>query len=414
MPRLALAVASLVAALLVASAAPAKEPQLLGLVGAKAPLRLAALDPKTLAPVGTARVAIGSGGRYGGEACWATPPWTREQGGSLLAFARNDEFTARSLVIVNPDQLAVTEQIPLFGAPVGALAWLAPGRLLAVQEVCCNEIQRLLVVDVASGKVLSRRSLGGTVVRVGRTSNALVLLLSPALRIGTARLAVVAAGGAIRFATLRAIDAGTKQLGAGYDVARQQPGLAVDQASRRVFVVGRTSVAEVDLRTLAVSSHVLRQPAVAAKETHGSSRTAGWLGGSMLAISGEDDGPGGVHPAGLRLVDTRTWSARDIDSSATGFTVAEGLILATGSSSAPTGLAVYDRTGTLRFRLFAGMQAWGIVADGAGRAYVGLSTAGGADRPTQIVDLASGRVVGERTTPPPTLLLGAAGSWWED
>jgi hypothetical protein len=66
-----------------------------------------------------------------------------------------------------------------------------------------------------------------------------------------------------------------------------------------------------------------------------------------------------------------------------------------------------------RFHLFDGGVAW-VQQVWNGRAYVGVVRPGGTQEPLRVIDLATGRVVGERRQPLPWLLLGAASSWWGD
>ena len=390
----------------------------LGFVGDSRSVRLAHLDPLTLVPTGPARLGVGSGGcasRRGGEACWAAPPWAWSPDHRRLVVAGNTRFAAGTIRIVDPAGLRATASFRLAGGPVGAIAWPTPDRLLAVQETCCGEKQRLLVIDSGSGRVLARRALGGSVVRLARTRAGLVLLLAPARAIGPARLAVAGRLGELRIVPLPGLVAGTRLVSPGrFELEQQLPGLAVDPVGVRAFVVGPHSTAVVDLRTLAVASHPLRRLAAAAKEDRGSIRFARWLGDGLLAVTGEDDRPAGnttaVQPAGLELVDTRSWSTRTIDPDATAFTVAGDLLLATGTST--TGLAVYGTRGRPRFRLLGGEQAWLALAYG-GRAYVGVIRRDGVQEPLRVVDLHSGRIVGTRTTPLPVPVAGGAGSWWE-
>lgn len=93
----------------------------------------------------------------------------------------------------------------------------------------------------------------------------------------------------------------------------------------------------------------------------GSLRRALWLGNGLLAVSGEDGRPGrdGVvtHPAGLRLIDTRTWSVETVHADATTATMAAGTLLASASGYpelSGIGLRGYDRDGDPRFHLFGG------------------------------------------------------------
>jgi hypothetical protein len=391
---------------------------------------LARIDPRTLRPLPGRRIEAGSGGcvpRSGGQACFALPAWTRSPGGSRLAVARNGRRAVLSLRLVDVKRLRVTSDLRLDGGPVGLLAWLAPRRLLAVQEVCCAERQRLVAVDASTGRVLAKRALRGTVLRVARTDGALVLLVAPAKAIGPARLVVADRRGAMRVVRLGRVRAGSRLVNRStFRTRRRLPGLALDEAGRRAFVVEPGRVAEVDLDRLAVSHHELVQPAaparrpsraVHAKAADGRTRFALWLGGGLLAVSGADEEDRAeVRPAGLSLVDTRTWTARTIEAGATDFVVAGDLLLATGAGDPATGggigLAAYGFDGRERFRLFAGSDAW-IQEVHRGRAYAGITRPDGRQAPMRVVDLERGRVAGRRHLPLPWLVLDTPASWWE-
>jgi hypothetical protein len=396
--------------------------------------RLVRIGPDTLRPRSGRGIGVGSAGcaaRSGGQACWTIPPWSFSPDRTLLAVARNDGTAARSLRLVRIGQMSVVADVPIAGGAVGLVAWPVRGRLLALQEVCCDERQRLLVIDVARRRVAMRRALGGTVVRVARAPRELILLVAPAKRIGPARLAVADGRGAVRSVRLERMLAGTRRVGR-LDYRFERPGLAVDPAGRRGFVVGRDLVAGVDLVRGAVSYHELTRPAsllgrlrewldpvAHAKGATGPTRSAEWLGDGRLAVTGADeesftDARGRdetrIRPAGLSLVDTRAWSARTVDAGATDVSVAGQLLLATGFSwdSATgeedgIGLAGYGLAGDKRFQLFDGRQAW-IEQIYDGRAYVrALQPDGRA--PLRVVDLVAGRSVGERRRPQPGLLL---------
>jgi len=407
-------------------AAPASQlSQLLGF----SDTRLVPVDPETLRPRPGRRIAVGSGGcapRQGGSACWSKPPWTAPPEGARLALARND---LSSLQVVDASRLRVTASVRLGGGPIGALAWLPGGRLLALEEVA-GERQRLVVVDLATKRVLARRPLGGSVVLLGRTPQELVMLLAPAQAIGPARVAVADRRGSVRFTLLEQIVAGSAVLGTGSEhrFDSRTPGFAVDPQGRRAFVVAQDLAAAIDLRTLAVSYHSLERPSsllsrlwnwlepvAHAKQVSGYRRQARWLGGDLIAVSGTDTADGRYQPSGLLVVDTRSWSVRMLDRGATTFAVAADLLLATGWSwstatrqESAIGLAAYGLDGVRRFQLFDGKDAW-VPLVYRGRAYVGFS---GESESLRIVDLAAGRVVGTRQQELPWLLLGAGSGWW--
>lgn len=403
------------AALLVAAvagsgiAAAAASAPLLGLISVSPDsTRLVSMNPDTLMRRGGNAIDVGSGGcaaRAGGQACWTAPPWTFSPERRLVAFARNERLGVRSLRLVDVERMRVSANVPLSGDPVGALAWPAPGRLLALQEDSGTQV--LLAVDLETRRMTARRRLGGAVETLARTPNGLVLLVAPAGAIGPARLVVADSRAAVRSLVLTRMVAGLKVLGtARHAVDHRSPGLAVDPEGRRAFVVAPRLVAEVDLTSLAVAYHELgsREPAALTKTTTGFWRRAQWLGGGLLAVSGSDSESIRTRPAGLLVVDTRSWRVRTLDRDASHFVREGDLLLATGS----VGLTAYGLDGAKRFAVFDGIQAF-VAEVYDGRAYVWVR----GQEPLRIVDLMSGDVVGERRALLPHLLDGIAGSWWE-
>jgi hypothetical protein len=155
----------------------------------------------------------------------------------------------------------------------------------------------------------------------------LVLLLGPESGIGPARLAIVGADGSVRTVGLDGIQVGTEAFdestpGGIEHYAR--PGLAVAPDGSRAFVAFPGGIAAVDLRTLAVARHGI---ALAGRQLQkgvpdGSTRTVSWVRDGVLAFSGRDDhstvnAEGLVstdpRPIGVRLVDTKDWSAKMVD-----------------------------------------------------------------------------------------------------
>lgn len=406
------------------AASPPQLSQLLGFANGS----LVRIDPQSLQPLPGNGIRVGSGGcapRSGGTACWSIPPWTVSPNGHGLAVVRND---AASLQLVDVDRMRVTANIRIAGGAIGALAWLTPRRLLALQEIP-GERQQLLVVDLATRRVVARQALGSSVRQLVSTARELVMLLAPAQSIGPARIAVADRQGRVRFVRLPRILAGSKLLGRGssHRVDARGPGLAVDPQGRRAFVVDKGLAAEIDLESLAVSYKTLErkasllsrlwnwlEPAAAAKQVSGHAREVRWLGGGLLALSGTDTEAGRTQPAGLLLVDTGDWKVRTLDRNAMTFQVGDDALLAMGSSwdaaaGRPTGmgLAAYGFDGGKRFQLFDGQQAW-VARVYGGKAYVGVS---GQDE-LHIVDLTSGSVVATRPQQLPWLLLGGGAGWW--
>jgi hypothetical protein len=409
------------------AAALAPKPQLSQLLGF-ANGRLVHIDPESLQPLPGKSIRTGSGGcapRLGGIACWSNPTWTVSPDEQRLVIARN---AASSLQVVDARRMSVTGSVRVGGGTIGALAWLEPGRVIAVQEIEGKERQRVLGVDLVNRRVTARRALGGSVQSIARTANELVLLLAPAGSIGPARLALADGRGAVRFVRLDRILAGAKLLGTGseHSVDSRTPGLAVDPRSRRAFVVDDRVTAEIDLNSLAVSYHDLDspsilsrlwnwlEPAAAAKQTRGYAREARWLGGNLLAISGSDTDESRTRAAGLLVIDTSNWSVHVIDAGATSFQVAGDVLLAIGGGwdaaterATGIGFAAYAFDGARRFRLFDGELTWMTQSYG-GRAYVGIS----GQQTLRVVDLRTGSIVATREEPLPWLLLGEGAGWW--
>jgi hypothetical protein len=418
-----------------ATGEPAAAPRIRQLLGVVSETALVRVDPRTLQPRPGRRIDLGRHGcasRYGGMMCAEVPPWSFSPDRSRIAIVRNDGAVGRGLRLVDVGRMRVVKDISISGGSVGLVSWAGDERLLAIQEVCCDEKQQLLVVLAAKRRVESRRPLDGTVLRVARTPRELVLLMAPAGRIGPAWLAIADRDGGLRFADLGRTLAGTRTIDADeHRFEHRQPGLAVDPRGRRAFVVGPSVIADVDLVRGAVSYHEpsrpvsllgrLRDwldPVAHAKGMAGPTRSAHWLGGGLLAVSGaEEEAPHGdrgprIRPAGLSLVDTRSWTVRTIDPGATDVRVAGDLLLATGSTAETSiGLTVYGLDGRRRFQRFDNRVAWINEVYGR-RAYVGLAARSGGEL-RRVVDLATGRATATRALPPPRLLIEAASSWWD-
>ena len=235
----------------------------------------------------------------------------------------------------------------------------------------------------------------------------IVLLLSPRGELGHARLAVVDVNG-VRTVTLEHVAAGStvpEPNDPQSIVHFARPGLAVDAAANRAFVVsGDGSIAEVELQSLTVSSHELapveRQPEAVADGGggnlgEGSIRIARWVGEGRFVVTGGDDviaqspnGPVQRHEnAGLRLVDTTTWQQTVLDKDVDWFAWTGRFIV--GQSYPPQRLVVFDPNGDLRFR--STLAANGVQVAG-GRAYLTLGNEYTRHR-VRVVDLESGRTL---------------------
>ena len=368
-------------------------------------------------------------GTYGAGAAWSFSP-----DGERLAVSTNAKTprgTSSALQIVDRRTLRRQLALPVGYSQTYSLAWLEPDRLLAVRMAFHPERLEVLTVAPSARRVIARSELQGEIVSIAHTRDSLVLLMSPAGRIGTGTLVVASASGEVRSVPLQRVWIGTDRPDTHAEdyVARwRRPGFAADPNGSRAFVFPPGSdAAEVDLRTLEVRYHALAEPVslfgrlrrfldpvATAKAVDGPSRYAQWLGGGLVALTGADhstwkDQESRLQmrstPAGLTLVDTNTWRIRTIDRGASALLVADGVLLATGGTCDSTargctsmGLAAYDLTGARRFRLFEDRPIH------VSQAYRGLAYVGENQEPLRIVELASGRIVGTRRDAPPWLL----------
>jgi hypothetical protein len=209
--------------------------------------------------------------------------------------------------------------------------------------------------------VLWRRKLGGSLQAGERFRRGLVLVLGPpGHSIGPSRLVRIGSRGGVRSAQLPDIISGNEP--ARRVTESWNPGLAVDRAGGRAFVVQADApIAEVDLATMQARSHWLEPSARAADAVAGPTRHALWLGSGLLALTGLDHPK---TPAGLTLIDTRSWSASRIDRHTTDVTLAGGTLLAYSHPSGARGVTAYTRDGKRRFRalredLIFGVQGLG-------------------------------------------------------
>jgi hypothetical protein len=307
---------------------------------------------------------------------------------------------------------------------VAVTAWPAPRRVLAVVQSpgCCIGEATVFVVDPLAQRIVRRQPLRGSLQAFARFRGGLVLLLSPPRALGPARLVVVdRRAGKVRSVVLAEVVAGQQPVQPGHRPGREsRPGLAVDAAGGRAFVVdGRAMVAEVDLvgmrvryrplsRTVSLLGRLrdwLEPAARADVPPSGPVRKARWLGRGLIAVAGHDSyytgGRYQTRPSGLQLIDLRGGRVRTLDPLADGFTVTARTLL---PASRRPGLAAYAIDGSLRFEFFqtrfAGKRAF--VAFSVGdRAFV---TIAGRWPRAFVVDLSSGRVLGERTLPRAQLL----------
>jgi hypothetical protein len=311
---------------------------------------------------------------------------------------------------------------------VSQVAWPRPDRLMALAGPF--EAPRAVTVSVPGGRVLASRSIGGRPWVSDATPLGIAILAAPGDRIGTATLVLANPDGGILRVPLPWIRAGFDQVGPLRMARVITPGLAVDAAGGRAYVVAAHEplVAEVDLATGAVAYHALRgsggaaaRPVAAKGLAFGAFRTVRWIGDGTLAVSGEVTRTrpdrrraagqartvSRTDPYGLRLIRTADWTATTLNPLFKSFTLAGDLLLgmnaepAALNGAAATGLMVYGTDGRLRWTRFrrAG-RAW-LREVAWPYAYVREIS----PRRTLVVDLRNGRTVGETGSRRPPVLL---------
>jgi hypothetical protein len=244
----------------------------------------------------------------------------------------------------------------------GAL-WRDAHRLVLL----AGESPNVFLVDPTTRHVRLTRKLEGSVTAVARSANRLIVVLTPKQRIGPATLAIIDADGNVREVALPSIRAGAELVDTSTHTFRQQaPGLAIDPSGRHGVVVPAVGpIAKVDLETLDVALHSTTARTLAAprKRLEGWLRSATWFGPHLVAVTGIDSSLAGSSvrrtPAGVTLIDTRDWSARQIEPRATNVAVAGNRLLVFGGAwdqqrqrTDGVGLSGYGPDGTRRFHLF--------------------------------------------------------------
>jgi hypothetical protein len=394
-PLLALVALAAVGGIL-APAAAAPEAPLLGAVFDGGQGHLARLDPETLRPLQTSKFLTNG---------YAVGP-VLSPNGTKVALGSTSFLGAR---IVDVETVASEADLRATGASgthVAATAWPAPNRLLLTATRCCPAAAVLATLDPVAKAVVRVRSLRGTPVAAARTRTGLAVLLAPAAGIGPARMALFDTDRLRVFPV--PVRAG-RMLPGRTALGRQLvPGLAVDAGRGVAYILpGSTAAVEVDLATGRARVHTLARRTVA-KAMNGPRLDASWLGNGLVALTGTIDrselqGNAVAYradPAGLTLVDVRTWKARVVDRDAATMVVARGTILVRGAPNSTTAAPIrgFDLAGRLRFELPEAANAW--LQAAGNRAYVG----------NRVYELPSGRLLRSLPPGPRVALLPVDGS----
>jgi hypothetical protein len=390
---------------------PAPPSPLLGLEWNEAQSWLVRLDPNTLRIRRGHRLALG---RFSYSGASSFSPGRR-----LIAFgsqATEVDDGRAALRLVNARTLRKLRDVPLgLSGYVASTAWAAPARLLAL--VRSRDTDTVVAVEPSTLTIVARRGLGERVLALAKGSDSLVLVLGGE-GFGPVQLAVAARDGSVRAVQLERIEAGTRVTQGG--VPRHDgAAVAVDRDAGRAYVVAANCpVAEVDLDTLTVTYHTPTQPVSLLGRLHdwlepkaeakgpleGTFRSAVWLGDGRLAVFGRDASTYAVgdglsvrtQPSGLRVIDTRTWSAQTIDPRSSALAVGKDALLSWGLSwdsgtdrTTGTGLSIFDSRGLRHFHLFGPRPVYDVQVIGD-RAFVRKQTL---DHRYSIVSLKTGKQV---------------------
>ncbi len=345
-------------------------------------------DPVRLVPSGPV-IRMGHFGQ-----AWSISP-DRSHLVAAAGWRVQGEPTALSFVDLLTGRVEGTLSLPGEFRRVTATAWIR-GRVLVV--VSGARSTTAYSVDPKRRVTISKVEFPGTVLLGERAPSGVVLLLAQPDGIGPVTLAVVDQSPRVRTVLLDKITAGTTSTGTDRErhMTVRRPALALSPSLRRAYVLGaREPAASIDLRTLAVRYSPQRLMAAATKQVSGSVRTAATLPDGRIVVTGSDYG---VRNTGISLIDPKDWSRRVLDSTASWFRVAGGLVFARGEGN--VGLRILQPSGA-PVELFRTGSVGNVFVVGP-RAFV---TFFGTDVKAAVVELDTHRVV--RHTVPAYPLIGA-------
>lgn len=335
------------------------------------------VDPLTLRAVPGGRLVTG-------DAAW---PHARSPGGRYLLSGSASATDVR-LRVVDLSQKRASPVLVVSGANGLHAVWPARDRLVAVTFLNGRAVERLVVAPHPL-RILRRTPLSGKILSASKAGARLVLLLGPDEGMGQLRVAVVGAD-SVRTLELEGMQGGTEQRGDGADYVHRvaSPALVVDPSGRRSAVVGPLRYADIDLVRLIATTRVFPERRLQ-KRMDGWWRSAAWVGGNRIAVTGSDYGETSPSPAGLLLVDLRDGQVRALDSTSSEVDVFGRTLIGWGRA-----VNAYELDGTLRYGIDASSEVM------AGPTFLYLNDS--RDRTSfRVVDPADGRVLGRaRTTHP--------------
>ena len=363
-------------------------PPLVGLTG-KSVVRV---DPLTLKAIGRSAVIP----FYWGSA--AVSP-----DGAQLAVGSNNSGRLR---LFDLRRMTTLGDVELATWPDG-LTWLTPHLLVAKLSLATGA--RFVAVDTVKRRIRWQVWIARDAYVVQAWRAHLVVLTAPTDHVGTAGLVEIDSYGRLQSTALDSVRAGFDAPADSTAAAAEglMPGLAVDPVGGQAYVVGAGQpVVQVDLTTLAVTLHGGTR--TLAKVENGWSRNVTWLGNGMLAVTGTNahgavvaDGTeiGDFEPSGLILVDTRSWTTRVVDPSASWVVAAGQRLLTTGwawsssGGSTGNGLSLYGLDGRAIGHLFGSAPVSVTTAGGLAYVWFGVPSEN-----LSVVDPATGAVLETRST----------------
>jgi hypothetical protein len=282
------------------------------------------------------------------------------------------------------------------GRPVHSIDWISDDQIMVV----AGYPTRVYVVDPTTFHVQHEVDLGRhEVVAVARAKDSVVVLTSTASApergfdsaISPTRLHVVSADGAFRSGDELSVVAGYEFV-EGVGGRHRYPGLAVDEAGNRAFVVAdEDHVVEIDLETMAIAYPSARPSwwdsflslfgmSADAKMSFGTSVNAHLLPDGKLLVEEESNSERRDWTT-VSLVDTETWETC-VMATDTGRAIVSGQSIVTWDGlnrlgqgrrvreRASSGLAVYDLAGIKRLHVLKGTAiCWVDVAGSTAYAY---------------------------------------------
>ncbi|MBD0329056.1 MAG: hypothetical protein ICV64_03020 [Thermoleophilia bacterium] len=332
--------------------------QLFGFVwppGGVGELELAKLDPQTLAPR-SQRLTLSAQG-----AVTELSPDANK-----LAIATHDP---PSIAFVHLQSMRLLGDVDL-GVPgyVSRLAWARSGTLFAAVGQ-----STIALIDPEARQVLETRQVDGSLLGdIQPIAGGALALVAPTEGIGPLKAVVFGEKGTSSQELGGIVGGSTTKQGddeADFRATENIPALAVDPDGQRALVVpAGDEVAEIDLASMRVTFHSLSRPVSLLERLHnwlepkaqaklieGPVRHAIWLRSGLVAVSGADHTISNdqrevvMDPAGLSLIDTRSWSVRAINEGIDGVRLSADYLVASepwcAGSRQSYGLVAYGLNG---------------------------------------------------------------------